>query len=125
MLLRLKIIEAKNIPSLDVVGKSDPYCMVQMSNSQQVYRTKTINNTSRPTWNEEFRLPVSRTASDVLFIVVKDKDTISADDPIGKCEFSMNSLQLNQEKDQWVTLQSMCKHSNAGSLHVSLLLTKV
>ena len=125
MLLRLKIIEAKNIPNLDVIGKSDPYCMVQMSSSQQFFRTKTVDNTSKPVWNEEFKLPVSRSASDVLVIVVKDEDTVSADDPIGKCQISMSSLQINQVKDEWITLQSMCKHSNAGSIHVSLLLTKI
>lgn len=124
MLLKVKIIEARNIPNLDIIGKSDPYCMLQMSNSQQVYKTKYINNTSCPVWNEEFKFPVTRQASDVLVVVVKDKDTISADDPIGKYQFSLASLTINQEKDEWVTLQSMCKYSNAGSLHVSLLLTK-
>lgn len=124
MLLRVKIIEAKGLPNMDIIGQSDPYCMLQMSNSQQVYKTKYINNTSHPVWNEEFKFPVTRQASDVLVVVVKDKDTLSADDPIGKYQFSLASLTLNKEKDEWVELQTMCKHKNAGSLRVSLLLTK-
>ena len=83
MLLRVKIIEAKGLPNMDIIGQID-----------------------------------------VLVVVVKDKDTLSADDPIGKYQFSLASLTLNKEKDEWVELQTMCKHKNAGSLRVSLLLTK-
>lgn len=125
MQLKIRVIEAKNIPSLDIAGKSDPYCMLQMSNNQQVYQTKVINNTTHPVWNDEFIFPVFKQETDVLVIAVKDKDLVSADDQIGKYQFSLNTLKINQEKDEWVTLQSTCKHSNAGSLHVSLLLTKV
>ena len=40
--------------AMDLNGKSDPYCLVQMG--QQCYRTKTITKTLDPVWNEECKM---------------------------------------------------------------------
>jgi Ca2+-dependent lipid-binding protein len=46
------IIEGKSLPALDSNGTSDPYVIVRIDD--QHFKTKTIEKSLDPTWNESF-----------------------------------------------------------------------
>mmetsp|Transcript_59494 Transcript_59494/g.184577 ORF Transcript_59494/g.184577 Transcript_59494/m.184577 type:complete len:436 (-) Transcript_59494:49-1356(-) len=66
---------ASALSSMDAVGKSDPYCIVEgISNFGHrlfIHRTRTISNSLSPTWHETFYLAVPKDAgiTKVMFSV--------------------------------------------------------
>ncbi|EEF52789.1 phospholipase D delta [Ricinus communis] len=105
--LDLKIIEARQLPNMDIVTErvrrcllafdgcrkpcikehkserqrriitSDPYVTVCLSGAT-VARTRVISNSQHPYWNEHFKIPVAHPATHVEFHV-KDNDVFGAD----------------------------------------------
>jgi hypothetical protein len=49
--LMLTIVEAVNLPAMDSNGFSDPYCKIKIGDKRE-YKTKIINKTLNPKWNE-------------------------------------------------------------------------
>lgn len=47
--LRINVVEARDLIKQDIGGKSDPYCVVSIGTQQ--FRTRTIYNTLNPIWN--------------------------------------------------------------------------
>ena len=101
MILHLKAAEAKDVPNLDMVGKSDPYLTFELTTSPQVWKTKTIQNSLTPKWNQIFHLPITPRMEDVLTISLYDEDEGKKDDFISQKQFTMQELQFGQLTDQW------------------------
>jgi Ca2+-dependent lipid-binding protein len=115
--LHLRIVEAKDVPSMDLIGLSDPFCVLQLSTSRQIYRTKVCDNTKNPVWNAEFRIQIPTLDTTSIFIVLKDNDDTSDDDPISRTSIPISSLGIGKMMDQWIRLESLGKHGG-GELHV-------
>ena len=62
-------------------GKSDPYVTIFL-NGAQVGKTKVISRQLSPTWNHKISVNITNKKNEIL-LVVKDKDEIGADDPMG------------------------------------------
>jgi hypothetical protein len=78
-LLHVTVIQACNLANRDLVGKSDPFVLVKVGKEQ--CRTKIVENSLNPTWNEGFWLdPGPNPSSSSLEIFVWDKDTVSVSD---------------------------------------------
>lgn len=102
--LDLKIIEARNLPNMDMVSErfrrcftafdtcgrpkqhnsrhhkiitSDPYVTVCLSGAT-VARTRVISNSQNPSWDEHFNIPLAHPVSIAEF-QVKDNDVFGAD----------------------------------------------
>jgi Ca2+-dependent lipid-binding protein len=58
-------------------GKSDPYVIFKISKNQTA-KSKVINNTLNPTWNEKLMLNCG--VGDNVNIEVYDEDTVGSDD---------------------------------------------
>eukprot|EP01043_Picozoa_sp_COSAG02_P003812 COSAG02_NODE_96_length_37408_cov_9.762604_8_plen_3626_part_00 len=67
-------------------GKSDPYAIISW-NGKVLGKTKTIDNTLHPIWNEEFEFDVSEAG--LLRIEVYDHDVFFKDDLLGKVELNL------------------------------------
>lgn len=52
--VKLWVMEARDLPPMDVTGLSDPYAIVHFAN--QDLQTRTIPNNLNPVWNEVFQL---------------------------------------------------------------------
>jgi Ca2+-dependent lipid-binding protein len=50
------VIEARGIKGADFGGTSDPFAEVRIKDHTQSFKTKTIQKTVNPFWNEEFVL---------------------------------------------------------------------
>ena len=68
--LKILVIKAENLASKDVDGSSDPYCLVSVVPTSQYanlkngkfpsQKTKVINSSLNPEWNESIELLISR-----------------------------------------------------------------
>ncbi|CAF5200070.1 unnamed protein product, partial [Rotaria magnacalcarata] len=86
--VRVFVLRAQNLINADISllgkGKSDPFVKVKLQGTTE-YKTKTIDNTTDPTWNEQnqvFEFVVEQSESDVVQFEVYDEDP-GKDDFIG------------------------------------------
>ncbi|KAL0397290.1 UNVERIFIED_CONTAM: protein C2-DOMAIN ABA-RELATED 4 [Sesamum calycinum] len=87
-LLRIRVKRGINLAVRDV-RSSDPYVVVRMG--KQKLKTRVINKTINPEWNEDLTLSVSDPNHPVS-LTVFDHDTFSPDDPMGDAEFHITQF---------------------------------
>ena len=120
MQLHVRVVEATDVPKMDIFGKADPYCLLQLSSSKEVRKTKVCETTYTPVWNQEFHFPVVNQATDVLHILMKDQDRGSADDPISKIEIPLMTLVQGYVTDKWYDMQPVKGVKKGGRLRLVL-----
>ncbi|KAI3949631.1 hypothetical protein MKW98_020953 [Papaver atlanticum] len=135
-LLEIMLVDAQGLPESDVVGKMDPYVLIQYKTHKlKSYVAK--GQGSNPVWNEKFTLwvdyPEPNGHYDVRFKIF-DRDTLSADDLIGETTISVKDIvELGVEKGK-ATVEprkySVFESKNgeltagrAGDVHVGLTFT--
>lgn len=119
--LNLKLIEAKDVPKMDL-GKSDPYVVAVVEG--QTHKTKVINNTLTPKWDETFTFDLSDYKTAVAELTLIDKD-IASDDKISKLEIGCGYLPYGHIIDQWFTLENLKGgKKKGGQIHVQIQLSQ-
>ncbi|NWV85148.1 PA24B phospholipase, partial [Dasyornis broadbenti] len=79
--LSVRIIQAKNIKSRDLLTASDCYVRLWLpSASPGKLQTKTIQNSDNPVWNETFFFRIQREVENILELAVCDEDPLTKDD---------------------------------------------
>ena len=119
--LKIILLEAENIPKVDLVGWADPFCFLQVSGKPEILKSKIISNSKNPIWDERFEFKITNKNSDVLHILLKDKDGLSADDPIAKVEIPLRALELNQPTLHWFPMVPV-KGIEANNIRIRLIL---
>ncbi len=80
------ILKARDLVKCDITllgkGKSDPFVKVKAEGNEE-YKTKTINNTTEPQWNEVCEFVIEQSESDSVEFEVYDEDP-GKDDFIGR-----------------------------------------
>ncbi|CAM6011486.1 unnamed protein product [Sphagnum balticum] len=89
-MLKVRIVRGIGLAVRDLLS-SDPYVVVTLGN--QVLKTRVINRSLNPVWNEEIILSVP-SPPQPLKLQVFDKDVFSADDIMGDAEVDLNPLIL-------------------------------
>ncbi|CAF1168043.1 unnamed protein product [Rotaria sordida] len=116
--IRVIVIKAKDIVQADInllgKGKSDPFVKVKAQGNVE-YKTKTINNTTSPQWNEVFEFVIEQYESDAVEFEMYDEDP-GKDDFLGRAQYPINTLVGKEAVNTWLTLQDVKR----GSLNVSL-----
>ncbi|EKX54132.1 hypothetical protein GUITHDRAFT_150163 [Guillardia theta CCMP2712] len=69
---------------MDVIRKSDPYCVAYVDGEvrQEIFMTETVSSCLDPTWNANFKWALYPDVTCVT-IAVWDRDNVTADDLIG------------------------------------------
>ncbi|TPX65676.1 hypothetical protein SpCBS45565_g05016 [Spizellomyces sp. 'palustris'] len=87
--LRVSLYEAKGLKNMELAGKSDPYALLFVG-GKQVARTKTIDNTLDPVWDETFHIVITKadltqtsSNSDEVKIEVLDWNNLQKDKSMG------------------------------------------
>jgi len=88
---------------------SNPYCVVKLGSQKQ--RTRTIFDTRRPYWFEEYSFEVLRPNADILKILVWDAQHANPDTIIGTLEIAVNTLRDQDVIEDWFQLESPKKPS--------------
>ncbi|XP_035222252.1 synaptotagmin 1-like [Stegodyphus dumicola] len=108
--LAVTVIQAEDLPGMDMSGTSDPYVKVYLlPDKKKKYETKVHRKTLNPVFNEtfNFKIPYSETASKTLVFAIFDFDRFSKHDQIGEVKLPLNTLDLAQTIEEWKDLTSV------------------
>lgn len=104
-------------------GSSDPYVSVYQG-SKLVYKTKVLEKTLNPTWNESFKVLVPekmRQANQPLVFKILDWDLASDHDPMGEVSVGLQEM---KDIDSWFPVQLSPGTKNvSGKLHIAIKFT--
>ncbi|NXN67758.1 PA24E phospholipase, partial [Himantopus himantopus] len=79
------------------VTQSDCYVSLSLPTaSVQQFRTKTIQNSKNPTWNETFHFTIQSQVKNILELKVCDEDNITQDDHLLTVFFDVSKIQLGE-----------------------------
>jgi Ca2+-dependent lipid-binding protein len=119
----IKLIKGSDLAKTDLIGssdQSDPYAEVLLD-GKSVGKTKVINNTKDPEWNEIISFQ-GKGQHQSLEIVVWDKD-ILRDDPIGKLRLPIADIVHHKQLSGEFVLGPHRHTLGAGSVNLQLTFT--
>ncbi|XP_023537351.1 synaptotagmin-5-like isoform X1 [Cucurbita pepo subsp. pepo] len=94
--LSVTVISAEDLPATDLVGKSDPYVVFTMKKSEMKNKTRVVNESLNPIWNQTFDFVVEDGLHDMLIAEVWDHDTFGKD-YMGRCILTLTRVILEGE----------------------------
>ncbi|KMT20130.1 hypothetical protein BVRB_1g001460 [Beta vulgaris subsp. vulgaris] len=105
--LYVSVVKARDLPVMDITGSLDPYVEVKLGNYKGV--TRHLEKNQNPVWHQIFAFSKERLQSNLLELVVKDKD-FGKDDFVGRVVFDMTEVPLRVPPDsplapQWYKLE--------------------
>ncbi|XWS15384.1 hypothetical protein CRYUN_Cryun35bG0091800 [Craigia yunnanensis] len=89
--LYVNVVKAKDLPVMDISGSLDPYVEVKLGNYKG--QTKHLEKNQNPIWHQIFAFSKEGLQSNLLEVIVKDKDFVK-DDFVGKVVFDVLELPL-------------------------------
>ncbi|BFZ24713.1 hypothetical protein BsWGS_27751 [Bradybaena similaris] len=107
--LSVNVIQAADLPGMDMSGTSDPYVKVYLlPDKKKKYETKVHRKTLNPVFNETFtfKVPYAEVGSKILTFAVYDFDRFSKHDQIGQVQVPLNSIDLGRVVEEWRDLTS-------------------
>ncbi|XP_055489302.1 multiple C2 and transmembrane domain-containing protein 1-like isoform X2 [Leucoraja erinacea] len=93
--IQIKVIKAEGLMSADVIGSSDPFCVIELNNDR--LQTHTIHRSLNPVWNKVFTFDIKDIHS-VLDVSVYDEDRDRRADFLGKVAIPLLAIQNGEEK---------------------------
>ncbi|KAJ7967858.1 C2 and GRAM domain-containing protein [Quillaja saponaria] len=121
MKLVVRVIEARNLPAMDLNGLSDPYVRLQLG--KQRFRSKVVKKNLNPQWEEEFSFRVDD-LKEQLVISVMDEDKYFNDDFMGRLKVPVSLVFDSETKSlgpTWYSLRpkkKKPKSKNCGEIHL-------
>ncbi|XP_052808876.1 synaptotagmin-1-like isoform X1 [Mya arenaria] len=107
--LSVGVIQAADLPGMDMSGTSDPYVKVYLlPDKKKKHETKVHRKTLNPVFNETFifKVPFAEVASKTLVFAVYDFDRFSKHDQIGQVQVPLNQVDLGKTLEEWRDLAS-------------------
>nr|8FAM_A Chain A, Synaptotagmin [Octopus bimaculoides]8FAM_B Chain B, Synaptotagmin [Octopus bimaculoides] len=108
--LTVNVIQAADLPGMDMSGTSDPYVKVYlMPDKKKKFETKVHRKTLNPVFNESFtfkNVPYADITGKTLIFAIYDFDRFSKHDQIGQVQVPMNSIDLGSVVEEWRDLTS-------------------
>eukprot|EP00210_Caulerpa_lentillifera_P004032 g3847.t1 len=107
--LKVNVIEAKHLPKADIMGKGDPFVLLETV-AFKPSRTKTIKNTQNPKWEETHFLKVQE-VDQSLKVMVRDQEssvmgalTLQTSELQGQALIPIEDLPMGGTVDNWYDL---------------------
>ena len=97
--LRFHFQNARNLPNLETMGKSDPYVRVLLSGIEKG-KTVTFQNNLNPDWDEVIYVPV-HTTREKLTVEVMDQETLGKDRTLGMVEVATSDYVKEEENGEY------------------------
>ncbi|CAM8970457.1 unnamed protein product [Rhodiola kirilowii] len=94
--LSVTVVSAEDLPAVDLNGKADPYVILIMKKSDKRHKTRVVNESLNPVWNQTFDFVVEDGLHDMLMVEVWDHDTFGKD-KIGRCVMTLSRVVLEGE----------------------------
>lgn len=120
MILHLKVLEAKDIPKMDVIGTADPFVIFNLSPSEDEYQTKVIKQNPRPVWNEEFHIRFDPNTRAILHMELFDWDKFTPNDLISTRDFEVSKYEPGNVIDEWYPFFAAPNVPKPGIVHLMI-----
>jgi len=122
IILKLDVVEARDLKAMDISGSSDPYCILSVDNVEK--KTKTIKCSLNPVFDEHFEFPIKEFETAELQIQLFDEDFIGKHEFMGAVTIKLFLLEKHGKVQNWYKLEPLKnKHKVKGELHLGLMLT--
>ncbi|XP_068596004.1 synaptotagmin-1b [Brachionichthys hirsutus] len=102
--LLVGILQAAELPAMDVGGSSDPYVKLYLHpDKKKKFETKVHRKTLEPNFNETFtfKVPYTELGGKTLVMTTYDFDRFSKHDAIGVVKIPMSSVDFSQSLQEW------------------------
>jgi Ca2+-dependent lipid-binding protein len=110
---------AHNLKNTDkFAGAPDPYVAVSLNSRTPLGRTRTVHDTSNPTWNETIYIIIT-SFTDALTLQVYDYNKYQKDKELGTATFSLEPLEKDNEHEN-LTLDIMASGRPRGVLQTDV-----
>ncbi|KAL9669598.1 hypothetical protein QQ045_007145 [Rhodiola kirilowii] len=113
--LSVTIISAEDLPPTDVMGKADPYVVVTWKKTESRNKTRVVNDSLNPVWNQTFDFVVEDALHDMLILEIFDHDTFGKDH-MGRCILTLTKVIMEGEYKDSFPLDG----AKSGKINVSL-----
>lgn len=113
--LSVTVISAEDLPAMDVMGKSDPFVVLSLKKTEAKNKTRVVNDSLNPTWNQTFDFVVEDGLHDMLILEVYDHDTFGKDF-MGRCIMTLTRALMEGEYQDSPALEK----AKSGKLNVHL-----
>ncbi|GAA0170434.1 membrane trafficking regulatory protein [Lithospermum erythrorhizon] len=100
--LSVTVISAEDLAAADLMGKADPYVVLTMKKTGMKNRTRVVNESLNPVWNQTFDFVVEDGLHDMLIVELWDHDTFGKD-YMGRCILTLTRVIMEGEfKDSFL-----------------------
>ncbi|KAL4703794.1 hypothetical protein ACJJTC_011594 [Scirpophaga incertulas] len=117
--LSVTVLQAEELPALDMGGTSDPYVKVYLlPDKKKKFETKVHRKTLSPIFNETFifkNVPYADAMNKTLVFAIFDFDRFSKHDQIGEVKVPLCQVDLAQTIEEWRELQSVEGEGGSGA----------
>ncbi|XVF88301.1 hypothetical protein PTKIN_Ptkin19aG0039100 [Pterospermum kingtungense] len=113
--LSVTVISAEDLPVVDLTGKADPYVVLTMKKSEARNKTRVVNESLNPVWNQTFDFVVEDGLHDILILEVWDHDTFGKD-YMGRCILTLTRVILEGEYEDSLQIDG----AKSGKLNLHL-----
>ena len=123
--LNVCVVQAYNIPRTVFFAGSDLYVTLQVSTASATQRTKVIENTQWPIWNEMFHFYITDQSKSVLKCTVKSKSATEDDQDVGTIEIQLSKLPMLQvsNKEYELKLAVADERGHVAKVRLALQIT--
>jgi len=118
-ILRVDLLEGREIRGVDRGGKSDPFAVFEL-NGQKVFKSQTKKKTTSPDWNENFEVSVSSRFAAEFVVEVFDWNQIEVAKSLGTGKIDLSTIEPFETVERVVNLVSP-KHGEKGEVRMRLL----
>ncbi|CAI8599603.1 unnamed protein product [Vicia faba] len=94
--LSVTVISAEDLPVVDFMGKADPFVVLSLKKSEKKVKTRVVNETLNPVWNQTFDFVVEDGLHDMLIVELWDHDTFGKE-KMGKVIMTLTKVILEGE----------------------------
>lgn len=111
--LSVTVVQAMELPAMDMGGESDPYVKVYLipeTKGQKKFETKVHRKTLNPFFNQTFEfknLPYADTFDKTLMFSIFDYDRFSKHDQIGEIKLPLCQYDLAQKISEWKDVEGL------------------
>lgn len=117
MKLNLKIVEADNIPKMDLIGKADPFVTVFLTESKATDKTEYKSKTYTPKWDKQMFLEVV-SLSEFAKFELRDHDANGKHDLIGTFQRRIKDFQPGIVVDEWINVDKAKGVKKVARIHI-------
>lgn len=114
------VIEAKNLPRMDLIGTSDPFCVVGLVGDPKPRKTSVIEDSVTPVWNERFQFECPGETS--LEVVIWDSDPLGTDQKMSSLLIPIRAE--SYEFDSWFEMHPETDVKINGSVRLAVKVSR-